>query len=154
MIKKTIRMSDCVGKYATLDHSIKNGAGQCIKKGSKVKIVDYGRSLSIQTDICTQCGQSCYIRGVKKEELTLCDENNEPFWITVKDIIQCSKCGFGMSAGRMSYFGIYPNGYYNRHIDFLGHGNGNFPRDYNGNYKPNFCPNCGRYMKNKEQTHE
>ena len=26
MIKKTIRMSDCVGKYATLDHSIKNGA--------------------------------------------------------------------------------------------------------------------------------
>lgn len=45
MIKKTIRMSDCVGKYATLDHSIKNGAGQCIKKGSKVKIVDYGQDM-------------------------------------------------------------------------------------------------------------
>ena len=29
-------MSDCVGKYATLDHSIKNGAGQCIKKYEKM----------------------------------------------------------------------------------------------------------------------
>ena len=71
MINKNIKMSECVGKYATLDHSIMNGAGQCIEKGSRVKIVGYGRTLSIQTDICPCCGQYCYIRGVKKDELTL-----------------------------------------------------------------------------------
>lgn len=138
MIKKTIRMSDCVGKYATLDHSIKNGAGQCIKKGSKVKIVDYGRSLSIKTNTCTQCGQSCYIRGVKKEELTLCTENEDcnTKWIKVNAIIQCDKCGFGM----------YPTGYFFEYDKCI--------RANDNTYRPNFCPNCGRNMKNEKQTHE
>lgn len=27
MIGKNIKMTDCIGKYATLDHSIMNGAG-------------------------------------------------------------------------------------------------------------------------------
>lgn len=70
-------MSDCIGKYATLDHSIMNGAGQCIAKGSLVKIVDYGRTLDIETEKCPCCGQYCYIRGVKKEELTLVEEKQK-----------------------------------------------------------------------------
>ena len=74
MIGKETKMIDCVGKYATLDRSIMNGAGQCIAKGSKVKIVDCGRALSIQTEKCPCCGQYCYIRGVKKETLTLLKE--------------------------------------------------------------------------------
>ena len=121
MIKKTIRMSDCVGKYATLDQSIKNG-----------------RSLSIKTDTCTQCGQSCYIRGVKKEELTLCTENEDcnTKWIKVNAIIQCDKCGFGM----------YPTGYFFEYDKCI--------RANDNTYRPNFCPNCGRNMKNERQTHE
>lgn len=72
MIKK--KMKECVGKYATLDQSIQNGAGQCIEKGSKVKITGYGRALNIETEHCPHCGQYCRIYGVKKEKLTLIEE--------------------------------------------------------------------------------
>lgn len=77
MIGKNIKMTDCIGKYATLDHSIMNGAGQCIAKGSKVKITYAGRALEIKTETCPCCGQSCYIRGVKKAELTLIEDSEE-----------------------------------------------------------------------------
>lgn len=73
-IPSSMKMSDCVGKYATLDRNIQNGAGQCVAKGSRVRIVGVGRSLHIQTDVCKCCGQSCYIRNVSKSSLTLCEE--------------------------------------------------------------------------------
>ena len=78
MIGSNIKMKDIIGRYATLDHSIMNGAGQCIEKGSKVKIVSYGRSLEIQTEKCSHCGQYCRIRGVKKNELTLIPDTQNP----------------------------------------------------------------------------
>ena len=76
MIGKNIKMSECVGKYATLDRSVMNGAGQCINKGSRVKIIDYGRALDIQTDKCPCCGQYCRIYGITKDSLTLIEEND------------------------------------------------------------------------------
>ena len=74
MIPDKTKMKDCVGKYATLDHSIVNGAGRAIKKGSKVKIRSFGRCLSIETPPCPCCGQYTIINGVRKSELTLMEE--------------------------------------------------------------------------------
>lgn len=74
MIPSKTKMSECVGKYATLDNAISNGAGHGIAKGSKVKIIDFGRALDIKTDPCPCCGQFTIIRGVKKQELTLIDQ--------------------------------------------------------------------------------
>lgn len=67
-------MSDCIGRYARLDEPILNGAGQCIAKGTRVKIVGYGRGLIIQTEQCPCCKQSSYIRSVTKDLLTLEEE--------------------------------------------------------------------------------
>lgn len=78
MIDKSIKMSECVGRYATLDHSIMNGAGQCVDKGSKVQIIGYGRTLEIKTLKCPCCGQYCIIRGVTKDSLTLIGAEGEP----------------------------------------------------------------------------
>ena len=70
-IPNNITMAQCVGREATLDRNISNGAGQCIAKGSKVKIRSYGRALDIETEPCSCCGQYCKINGVKKDCLTL-----------------------------------------------------------------------------------
>lgn len=76
-IPDKIKMSDCVGKYAYTDREIINGAGQGIAKGSRVKIVSFGRSLTIQTEPCKSCGQFTKIRNVNKNSLTLEDGNNK-----------------------------------------------------------------------------
>lgn len=76
MIPKNIKMQDCVGKYATVDRNIMNGAGQCIAKGARVRIINCARSLDIETEKCLCCGQYCRIRGVKKEVLTLINEGS------------------------------------------------------------------------------
>ena len=70
-IPDNIKMRDCIGRYATLDRSVENGAGHGIAKGSKVKIISYSRSLTVRTDPCEHCGQFTKIRGVTKAELTL-----------------------------------------------------------------------------------
>lgn len=74
MIPKNIKMTDCVGRYATVDCDLGNGAGHRIVKGGKVLICGYGRTLDIKTDPCPCCGQYMYIRGIKKDKLTLLSE--------------------------------------------------------------------------------
>ena len=76
-IPKNVKMCDCIGKYATVDRDIQNGAGHGISKGSKVKIVSFGRALDIKTEPCEHCGQYTKIYGVKKEELTLITDSTE-----------------------------------------------------------------------------
>lgn len=70
-IPNNIKMVDCVGRYAITDRDIMNGAGQAIAKNHKVKIVGFGRSLTIETEVCKHCGQYLRIRGVNKNSLTL-----------------------------------------------------------------------------------
>lgn len=110
-IPKNIGMAECVGRYATLDREIMNGAGQIIPKGSTVKIVGTGRSLSIETQPCKICGQRCYIRNIKKSDMTLIDDADKKSdtdkdrpvgkWINVQYGIntgvwraECSVCGY------------------------------------------------------------
>lgn len=80
MIPNNIKMSECVGQYATVDRDIANGAGQAISKGSRVKIIGYGRALDIATEKCECCGQFCKIHGVLKKDLTLIERtvNHDP----------------------------------------------------------------------------
>lgn len=80
-IPANIRIKDCIGKYATTEREIQNGAGQVIPKGSTVKIVGTGRSLHIKTEPCRVCGQHCYVRDINKSSLTLTeltDKDNIP----------------------------------------------------------------------------
>ena len=74
-IPASIKIKDCVGKRATLDRDIMNGAGQCVPKGTVVQIVGTGRSLHIKTLPCPCCGQYAYIRDVGKHSLTLVEDN-------------------------------------------------------------------------------
>lgn len=84
MIPKNVKAVDCVGKYATTDKDIRNKAGHCISAGSLVKIVEFGRAFSIETEKCPLCGQYAYIRGVKKCELTLCIDSEAVIQLRLK----------------------------------------------------------------------
>ena len=43
-IPAKIKMIDCIGKYATVDRDVQNGAGQGISKGTRIRIVGKGRT--------------------------------------------------------------------------------------------------------------
>lgn len=76
-IPAKIKMIDCIGKYATVDRDVQNGAGQGISKGTRIRIVGKGRGFNIETERCPHCGQYCYIRGITKDTLTLEKEREE-----------------------------------------------------------------------------
>ena len=76
-IPAKIKMVECVNRIATVDCDIINGAGLGIKKGSKVKIVKYGRGLTVESFSCPICGQFTRIRNVKKSKLTLLTKESE-----------------------------------------------------------------------------
>lgn len=72
MISTKITMKSCVGKFATLDKTIKNRAGEGIIAGTKVKIVGANsRGMAIKTDVCPHCGQFAVITQIKRCDLTL-----------------------------------------------------------------------------------
>lgn len=75
MIPVNVKMSECVGKYATLDREIickgSHGFSKGLAKGSRVRITGYSRALNIATDKCPCCGEITVIRGVTKNDLTL-----------------------------------------------------------------------------------
>lgn len=80
MIPDKTTMKSCVGKYATLDRDIKNGAGHGMGKGCKVKIVaSNGRGMVIRTEKCPCCQQFSEISHVQREALTLIGEGTERF---------------------------------------------------------------------------
>lgn len=74
-ISQKIKLKECIGKYATTDRQIVNGAGQVIPKGSKVKIVGAAKGLSISTEPCCACGQHSYVRNIPKSALTLLEKS-------------------------------------------------------------------------------
>ena len=69
MIPRTIKCAECVGRFATLDVAV-NG----IQAGTRVKIVKFSKTLTAETAKCPVCGQMSKIEGLKKDSLTLCDE--------------------------------------------------------------------------------
>jgi hypothetical protein len=75
MIPKRMKADEIVGRMATLDSDICNGAGLAIAKGSKVKIVRASYGIEIKTEICSHCGQYAYISKLKRDDLTLIDND-------------------------------------------------------------------------------
>ena len=73
MINEKTTMKSCVGKYATLDRDIKNGAGYGMGKGCRVKIVGSNNlGMTIRTEKCPCCQQFSEISHVQRCDLTLC----------------------------------------------------------------------------------
>lgn len=72
MISEKITMKSCVGKFAMLDRTLRNHAGEGIVAGTKVKIVSANsRGMTIKTDVCPHCGQFAVITHIKRCDLTL-----------------------------------------------------------------------------------
>lgn len=79
MISEKITMKSCVGKYATLDRDIKNGAGAGMGKGCRVKIIgsnNYG--MTIRSEKCSCCQQFSEISRVQRRDLTLMEVRHLP----------------------------------------------------------------------------
>lgn len=72
MISKKIAMKSCVGKYATLDRDIRNGAGAGMGRGCRVKIVGSNNfGMIIRSERCPCCQQFAEISHVQRCDLTL-----------------------------------------------------------------------------------
>lgn len=70
-IPNDVKVHDCIGCFATVDRDVQNGAGFVIPKGTRVRIISVSRAVNITTLPCPHCGISVYVRGVKKNSLTL-----------------------------------------------------------------------------------
>lgn len=74
MIDEKQTMKSCVGKYATLDRDIKNGAGYGMGKGCRVKIMSSNSfGMTIRSEKCPCCQQWSEISRVQRCDLTLVD---------------------------------------------------------------------------------
>lgn len=74
MISNKVTMKSCVGKYATLDRDIKNGAGHGMGKDCRVQIVASNNlGMVIRTEKCPCCQQFTEISHVQRCDLTLID---------------------------------------------------------------------------------
>lgn len=76
MIDKRIKSEELVGKKCRPVNEIRNGAGEVVSRETVCTIIRAGRGhgITIQTAVCPCCGQSCVIRGIGRDELTLMEE--------------------------------------------------------------------------------
>ena len=76
MIDRKMRSEALIGKKCRPVREIRNGAGETVSENTVCTIIRVGRGhgITIQTDRCPCCGQSCMIRGLGSDELTLISE--------------------------------------------------------------------------------
>ena len=77
MIPKQYTGDKLRGKYCRPIHKIRNGSGDAISPDTICRIVNVvrGHGFIIETEKCSQCGQSAYISRVKREELELIENS-------------------------------------------------------------------------------
>lgn len=90
-ISKRFTETQLKNRKAVLMTDIRNHGGHALSKGTMVTItkVVRGKGLTIHAPMCPLCGQSTYITGVSREELTLTDQPTEELvTITLKQAME------------------------------------------------------------------
>lgn len=71
MIPRKYKASDLKGRKARLVRELTNWAGQVISEETIVTITRARYGIEVKTETCKHCGQSAYIRKIRREDLAL-----------------------------------------------------------------------------------
>lgn len=76
MIPKHLKAAELIGRKCRPISAIRNGAGDGITEKTVCIIDDVvrGHGFDVKTTPCPHCGQYAYIRGVKRSELILLED--------------------------------------------------------------------------------